>query len=157
MLKPYSLSRVLSQETTDCMPPVHKTDKAVDKSNVTQSDPSGVSTNAALRVNFAKRNLFFFKKQVIYQGPICHAYSDMVEKMVGQPFKPSSQTDFFKWLVEQEPRFSSLDLSVLKETAILSFHRLQVSVKKKSQVFQVFWSIKVRPLVCVMNTEPLIG
>ncbi len=109
------------------MPPVYNpTAKPISA----PADSPSASTASAQSKNFATRNPFFFKKRFIYQGPTCHAFSNMAENMVSKPFKPSEQNDFFKWLVEQEPRFSSLDLSILKKTAILSFHRLQLSVKK---------------------------
>ncbi len=100
--------------------------------NSNQGKPaqSSVSADAVSRRNFSAHNLFFFKKRVIYQGPIAHTYSDLVEALASKDFKKSAQADFYKWLVEQEPRFSSLDMNMLKETAILSFHRLKVSLNK---------------------------
>jgi hypothetical protein len=109
------------------MPPVHK---PLPTSNPAPTDSPSVSVTSTQSRNFSDRNLFFFKKRVILQGPIAHTYSDLVEALASKDFKESTQPDFYKWLVEQEPKFSSLDMNMLKETAILSFHRLKVSLNK---------------------------
>ncbi|MCL6088673.1 MAG: hypothetical protein M1530_00730 [Candidatus Marsarchaeota archaeon] len=111
------------------MPPVYN---PTAKPTPTPADSPGASTASAQSKNFAERRLFFFssKPQVILQGSICHTYSELIESVAGREFKPSAQTDFFKWLVGQEPKLSSLDMGMLKDTAILSFHRLQVSMKR---------------------------